>query len=122
MVGLKWLKSAPYAETNYFLFLVEGEWESLNKLVRSRVGIIRKDQAKRYIQHGDLDADLHAKATADVAKLVEKALRQSHCGICLSLTAQEDLLKTKGKTGRRIEWTYISRIIQFLRGNDAIIS
>ena len=98
MVGLKWLKSAPYAETNDFLFLIEGKWKSLNKLVWSRVGIIRKDQAKRYVQHRNLNPDLHPNAAADVAEFVEKALRQSHRGICLSFTAQEDLLKTKGKT------------------------
>src|SRR5678816_1801834 len=74
MVGLERLKSAPYAETNDFLFLIEGEGKSLDNLVFPGVGIIRKDQAKRYVQDGNLDPNLHSNTGTVVAQFGEKAL------------------------------------------------
>ena len=103
MVGLERLKGAPYAETNDFLFLIEGEGKPVDNLVFPGVGIIRKDQAKRYVQDGNLDPNLHANTRTVVAQFGEKALRQVSLRCSSEFTTQEHLLKAKRKNRARVE-------------------
>ncbi len=60
MGWLRRLKGAPDAKANDSLFFVKEERKPVNELVCPGIWIIRKDQAKRYIDDGDLDSDFHA--------------------------------------------------------------
>src|SRR3989442_619301 len=90
------LESAAHAEAKDALFLVEEEWKSINHLVATRVGIISIDEAKRHVKNRYLETNLGAHAAANVAKLREQTLVESHDRIRLRFSAQENRVETKG--------------------------
>ena len=68
------LKGASDTEADDPLFFVKEERKPVNKLVRPGIWIIRKDQAKRYIDDGHLDPDFHAEAGSVIAEFRKEAL------------------------------------------------
>ena len=63
------LEGAAHAETKYTLFLVKEEWETINDLIATRVGIISINDAKRHVQNRHLKAELGSQTAANIAKL-----------------------------------------------------
>src|SRR6185369_14088855 len=68
---LRRLKGAPDTKANDFLFFVKEKRKPVNELVFAGIGIIRKDQSKRYIDDGYLNPDFHSQARPVIADAVE---------------------------------------------------
>ena len=68
---LRRLKGTPDTKANDFLFFVKEKWKPVNDLVFAGIGIIRKDQTKRYIDDGYLHAHFHTHARPVIADTVE---------------------------------------------------
>ena len=122
IVGSKRLKGAPYAEANNSLLLVEEKRKSVNDLVLPGVGIIRKYQAKRHVDDGHLNSQLHAEATAKVTEFAKERLRQANRRVGLRLPAQEDLLETEGQLRERIYWPEVDSVLQLRSGNQPVVT
>ena len=96
---LKRLKGPPDTEANDFLFFVKEERKPVYNLILAGVWIIRKDQAKRYIDDRYLDPYFHAQTGPVIAEFREQTLRQSDRAIRLRLTTEKHRLKAGWQSG-----------------------
>src|SRR6185437_12311360 len=98
------------------------ERKPVNELVWPGIGIIRKDQTKRYIDNGYLDSDLHTQTGSVITDRVEQRLGQFDDAVRLRLATKEHGLKTRRQSGERIWRIQGLRRLKFGHCYEAIVT
>src|SRR6266436_4099039 len=69
-----------------------------------------------------LKANFGAHAGADVGKLCEQALVETHDGVCLRIAAQVNLLQSEGQQREGIDRAQPEGLVKFGPGDEAIVT